>query len=87
MDSQIEIYLVSLISVILRLIIIRQFSMDLKSVQIFFLREGTEEGAFNFATFKVCRHFIYIYELVAHLFVAQEEFVYFHDHRIGFSNF
>ena len=51
MDSQNR-DLVSLISVILRLIIIRQFSKNLKSVQLF-LREDSEEGAFNFAIFKV----------------------------------
>ena len=35
----------------------------------------------------VCRHFIYIYELVEHLLAGQDELGYFHDHRIGFSNF
>ena len=79
--------LVSLISVI-PLLIIRQSSIHVNiTVQQFFLREDTEEGAFNYTTFKVCRHFIYIYELVAHLIAGQDELEYFHDHRIGFSNF
>ena len=56
------------------------------SPAVFFLRKDTEEGAFNYATFKFCRHFINIYELVANLVVGQEELGYFHDYRIGFSN-
>ena len=68
------------------LLIIRQSSINI-TVQQFFLREDTKDGAFNYATFKVCRHFIYIYQLVAHLLPDQEELGYFHDHRIGFSNF
>ena len=49
--------LVSLISVI-PLLIIPQSSINI-TVQQLFLREDTEEGAFNYATFKVCRHFIH----------------------------
>lgn len=51
-----------------------------------YLREDTEEGAFNYATFKVCQHIIYIYGLFANLVPGQEELGYFHDYRIGFSN-
>ena len=54
--------LASLISVIL-LLIIRNSSINMTIQQ--FLREDTEEGAFNYVSFKVCRHFVYIYELVA----------------------
>ena len=68
------------------LLIVRQISLNI-TVQQFFLREDTEEGTFNYATFKFCRHFINVYELVANLVVGQKEFGYFHDHRIGFSNF
>ena len=52
-----------------------------------FLQEDTEEGPFNYATFKVCWHVIYIYEFVANLLTGQEELGYLHDQRIVFSIF
>ena len=76
--------LVSLISVI-PLFIIRQSSINI-TVQQFFARRHRRRR-FNYATFKVCRHFIYSCELVAHLLAGQDELGYFHYHRIGFSNF
>ena len=71
--------LVSLISVIL-LLIIRQSSINITVLQ--FLQEDAEEGAFDYATCKVCRRCIYIYELVTNLLAGLEELGYFHDHSI-----
>ena len=62
------------------LLIIPQSSINI-TVQQLFLQEDTEEGTFNYATFNVCWHLIYIYEFVSHLLASQD------DHRIGFSNF
>ena len=86
MQSNIDVTNRDLVSLLSVIFIVRQFSINI-TVQQFFLREDTEEGAFNYAIFKVCRHSIYIYELVANLAAGQEELDYFHGHRIGFSNF
>ena len=78
---------VSLISVIL-LLIIRQSPIHVNiTVQQGFFCEKTPKKALSTTPPSVCRHFIYIYELVAHLIAGQDELEYFHDHRIGFSNF
>ena len=77
--------LVSLISVIL-LLIIRQSSINIAVLQFFC--EKTPKKALSITLpSRFVGIFIYIYALVSNLLADQEELGYFHDHRIGFSNF